>query len=98
MSGLWATCPDDGLEGKGTASVEVEELGLSAGDVMGEGAKIDLLAPPVTGSVESLEVDGWGLRCWLTLLFCMLSPPRASRRRTRSCLCCCWSPFTCNKV
>jgi hypothetical protein len=47
MSGLTTVLwPDDGLAGRGRASVDVEEDGLGAGeDDRGDGVKIDLLTP-----------------------------------------------------
>jgi hypothetical protein len=59
MSGLIALlCPDDGLDGRGTARVEADELKLSAGEVKGE-VKIDLLTPPAIG--EGATKDGAGI-------------------------------------
>ena len=51
-------CPEDGLDGRGTARVEADELKLSAGEVRGE-VKIDLLTPPPIG--EGAKKVGAGI-------------------------------------
>jgi hypothetical protein len=65
MSGLMTVlCPDDGLEGRGTARVDVDEFRLSTG----EGVKIDLLTPLTTG--EEATNPGAGI----TISGCRLPP------------------------
>jgi hypothetical protein len=56
---------DDGLAGRGTASVEVEEAGLGpVEDDRGDGVKIDRLTP--TGWLGDPEILGAGItNCWL---------------------------------
>jgi hypothetical protein len=66
-SGLWTRLlSDDGLIGRGTASVEVEEAGLVTGeDDIGE-LKIDLLAPTACAGDETMRGTG--------ILNCRLPP------------------------
>ena len=61
MSGLGL---GDGLEARGTASIDPDEFKLSPGEVRGERLKMDLLNPPVPG--EGAIKLGAGI--WMLLL------------------------------
>lgn len=59
-------CPDAGLDGRRTASVDVEEAGLWAGEDRGDGVKVIVLLTPALLGVPRNR--GAGKRNWRTEL------------------------------
>jgi len=95
MSGLTTLlCPDAGLDGRRTASVDIEEAGLWAGEERGDGVKVIVLLTPVLLGVPRNR--GAGIRNWRTELAAGRTnwrlPPGAGlgTRTTNGAKHCCW--------